>query len=244
VSLYRTAYDFLQSRPVYQQLEIIVNDPNRARQSFKAIRAEDIGSEAAVIDFLEAAFDTLRDFGIPRHELLYKRLLLAFIRKYNLRYRIAKPFRLHLLLPGVFAGLYAELGRLNRINPHLTTLMNDFEHSFGTYFRSQQYTDLKTCILKVSMYAEAAAAVSAHSDGGTLGDLCDEITCWPHKTVKECLKKLYGFCSDYPGIRHAGNPDGQLRDLEPRDAILICLLLLSFSGYLAHEARPEQTIAP
>jgi hypothetical protein len=166
-------------------------------------------------------------------------LLLAFVRKYNLRYRIAKPFRLHLLLPGVFDGLYAELGRLNQRNPHLAALMDDFEHSFGTYFRSQQHTDLKTCISKATMYAEAAAALSVHADGGTLGDLCDQITCWPHKTVKECLKKLYGFCSDYPGIRHPGHPKGQLRDLESRDAILICLLLLSFSGYLTSELRPE-----
>ena len=243
VSLYRTAFDFLQSRPVYQQLEIIVNDPNRAHQVFEAIRAEDIGSEAGVIGFLEAAFETLRDFEIPRYELLYKRLLLAFIRKYNLRYRIARPFRLHMLLPGAFVGLYAELGRLNDGNPHLAALMNDFEHSFGTYFRSQEGTDLKTCILKATVYAEGAAAIAAHSDGGTLGDLCEQVTCWPHKTLKECLKKLYGFCSDYPGIRHAGNPNGQLRDLEPRDAILVCLLLLSFSGYLTYEPRPGEPIA-
>ena len=244
VRLYRTAYDFLQDRPRYKQLEMIVNDPNQARQAFEAIRAADIGSEAAMIGFLEAAFDTLGDFEIPRYELLYKKFLLAFIRKYNLRYQIAKPFRLYMLLPGVFADLYSELGRINHGNPHLAALMDDFEYSFGAYFRSQQRTDLKTCILKATMYAEGAAAVSAHSDGGTLGELCDKITCWPHKTVKECLKKLYGFCSDYPGIRHLGHPKGQLRDLESRDAILICLLLLSFSGYLTYEARPEETIAP
>ena len=84
---------------------------------------------------------------------------------------------------------------------------------------------------------------ATNAAGRTLGDLWDKTICRPHKTVKECLKKLHGFCSDYPGIRHAGNPNGRLRDLEPRDAILICLLLLSFSGYLTYEPRSGEGIA-
>jgi hypothetical protein len=47
------------------------------------------------------------------------------------------------------------------------------------------------------------------------------------------LGNLYGFCSNYPGIRHAGNPAGVLRELATRDVTLASLLLLSFSGYLS-----------
>ena len=61
--------------------------------------------------------------------------------------------------------------------------------------------------------------------------------------MRDALKKLYGFCSDYPGIRHPGNPAAKLRELEYRDAILISLLLLSFSGYLSSEVKMEETLA-
>ncbi len=44
---------------------------------------------------------------------------------------------------------------------------------------------------------------------------------------------LYKFCSDYPGIRHAGDPDGMRRDLSAKDSTLICLLMLGFTGYLS-----------
>jgi hypothetical protein len=108
--------------------------------------------------------------------------------------------------------------------------MDNFEHSFDAFVRSHQQADLKAAIGRASMYAEGLAAIVAHNTG-TLGALCDSLSCWPHCAVKDALKKLYGFCSDYPGIRHAGNPTGQLRGLNGRDAVLISVLLFSFSAY-------------
>jgi hypothetical protein len=59
------------------------------------------------------------------------------------------------------------------------------------------------------------------------------ITVLPHPldTPEEAVKKIYGFCSDYPGIRHSGNPGGQLRELEVKDSIIVPLMLLTASGY-------------
>lgn len=90
-------------------------------------------------------------------------------------------------------------------------------------------------IAKASNYAEGLASVAAGipAAGNTLGALCNQVGDWPHDQVKEALQKLYKFCSDYPGIRHAGNPAGVLRDLTTRDMTLASLLLLSFSGYLS-----------
>ena len=51
--------------------------------------------------------------------------------------------------------------------------------------------------------------------------------------VKEALQHLYKFCSDYPGIRHAGNPAGVRRALATRDLTIASMLILSFSGYLS-----------
>lgn len=77
---------------------------------------------------------------------------------------------------------------------------------------------------------------------GTLGALCDQITDWPHDKMKDALKNLYKFCSDYPGIRHAGNPAGIRRDLATRDMTLASLLLLSFSGYLSSKIDQEAVL--
>lgn len=92
----------------------------------------------------------------------------------------------------------------------------------------------------MSNYAEGLASATRGTPG-TLGALCDQLTDWPHDKVKEALKNLYKFCSDYPGIRHAGNPAGVLRSLATRDMILACLLVISFTGYLAPQMGPESS---
>ena len=68
------------------------------------------------------------------------------------------------------------------------------------------------------------------------------MTDWPHDKVKEALKNLYKFCSDYPGIRHGGNPAGVLRNLAARDVTLVCLLVISFTGYLTPHMDERQVL--
>lgn len=115
------------------------------------------------------------------------------------------------------------------------------EHAFDRYSRSQDLTDLKTCISKASNYAEGLASATNGSPG-TLGALSNQIGDWPHDKVKESLQSLYKFCSDYPGIRHAGSPAGRRRDLEKKDAFLISLLLIVFSGYLTTNLNSEEVL--
>jgi len=197
-----------------------------------ALKDTDFASESTIVRFLEEAHDAITDYEIPGFGDHYRRLLRDVLRKFNLRYRLDEPFTLRFLLPGSFTNLHAELHRLNASNGHLASLLTDFEKAFDHYARTQDSTDLKTCIAKASNYAEGLACFTR----GTLrnlGQLCDQFTDWPHDRVKEALKSLYKFCSDYPGIRHAGNPTGVRRDLATRDVTLASLLILSFSGYLS-----------
>ena len=191
-ALYDGAYDFLRKPPDYKEFENIENDPGYAKQEFQRIEAEDFGSEATVIGFMEAAFQKIRDFDIKGYARLYKNLVNRFIEKYNLRYRIDTPFRLRLLLPGVFAGLYQDLGRLSHSNVHLTELMHDFEYCFGTYARTKETNDLKTCISKASMYAEGVAANTA-GQVGTLGSLCDCLGFGPMQRFGNPSRDSMGF---------------------------------------------------
>lgn len=212
----------------------IRNDAAAARVEFLALRGTDFTSESAIVHFLEEAQAVIVDYEIPGFEDFYRRLMRDVLRKFNLRYRLDEPFILRFLLPGSFTNLYTELHRLNAGNGHLAGLLTDFEKAFDRYARTQDPTDLKTCIGKASNYAEGLASVAAGipAAGNTLGALCNQIGDWPHDQMKEALQKLYKFCSDYPGIRHAGNPAGVRRDLATRDMTLASLLLLSFSGYL------------
>lgn len=241
VQLFDDVIDFLQNPPTGTEYELIHNDPAKAKQAFHRLKGGDFKGEAAIIGFLEAAHTTIVDFGIAHFADYYSKVIKQFIIRYNLRYRVADPFKLRLLLSGTFAGLYDALETLNAANQHLAELMDDFEHAFDTYVRSQRQVDLKACIGKASMYAEGIAALAVNSEG-SLGELCDRLACWPHKAVKESIKKLYGFCSNYPGIRHAGSPAGRLRKLESRDALFFSVLLFSFSGYITESINTKELL--
>lgn len=230
--LFAAAEDYLSPGPTPSAMEEARNDPARARELFLAISGVDFGSESAAVLFKEEADRVIAEYEMPRLTDLYRRLVRAALRKLNLRYRLEEPFRLRFLLPGSFANLYEELERINRGNPHLESLLGDFEKSFDHYARTQDVTDLKTCISKASNYAEGLASATSGTTG-PLGALCDRLTDWPHDKLKDALKNVYHFCCDYPGVRHGGTPANARRDLASRDVTLASLLLLSFAGYLS-----------
>jgi len=230
--LFAAADEYLSPRPTNSELQEARNDPMKARQRFLLLQGTDFVSESAIVSFLEAAYEVIAEYEIAVIEDLYCRLLGDALRKFNLRYRLDEPFVVRFLLPGSFTNLYAELHRLNGVSGHLASLLIDFEKAFDRYARTQDPTDLKTCIAKASNYAEGLASATRGTPG-TLGALCDQLTDWPHDKMRDALKSLYKFCSDYPGIRHAGDPNGVRRGLAIRDLTLASLLLVTFSGYLS-----------
>jgi hypothetical protein len=238
--LFETANEYLSPHPTDMELEEARNEPEKAHQRFLALKGTDFASESAIVHFLEGVNTVIAEYEITGYEDLYRRLLRDVLHKFNLRYRLDDPFTLRFLLPGSFTNLYAELHRLNINNSHLAGLLTDFEKAFDRYARTQDSTDLKTCIAKASNYAEGLASETSGAPG-TLGALCDQLTYWPHDKMRDALKSIYKFCSDYPGIRHAGNPAGVRRELNARDVTLASLLLLSFSGYLSQKID-EQVI--
>ena len=232
--LFASADEFLSPHPTDTELEEARNNPEKARQRFLALKGTDFANESAIVLFLEEARDVIGDYEIRGFEDLYRRLLRGVLRKFNLRYRLDDPFILRFLLPGSFNNLYAELHRLNVTNSHLASLLADFEHAFDAYARNQSEANLKTCIAKVSNFAEGLASATRGTPG-TLGVLCDQLADWPHDKVKESLQNLYKFCSDYPGIRHGGTPGSARRGLASRDLTIASLLLVSFTGYLSRQ---------
>lgn len=230
--LFAAADECLSPRPSDAELEETRNDPYKARQRFMALKGTDFAGEAAIVHFLEVARDVIADYEIQGFEELYHRRLRGALHKFNLRYRLDEPFVLRFLLPGSFTNLYAELRRLNAGNADLFMLWGDFESAFDRFSRTQSDVDLRNSIAKASNYLEGLAG-ETRGQPGTLGRLCDSLKDWPHNKVKEAVQNLYHFCSDYPGIRHAGNPGHRKRPLDLRDAVAINVSLMALAAYLS-----------
>jgi hypothetical protein len=134
----------------------------------------------------------------------------------------------------MFADLSSSLKRLASNDEHLAALYRAHEEAVRDLRFGATEERIKTCISKQVNLLEAIAGTADEVTKLTLGDMCDQLQSWPHATIKESLKKLYGFASNYPGIRHAGNPAGQLRRIETRDLTALSILLMGYSPYLTN----------
>ena len=213
------------------EYNVVANDPQLARDFIMTVEGSAFRSDAALARFFHDALDVYEESGNADLPFEFVRLTKEFVSCHNLRYRVAEPFRLQPHLPGVFAALFAELTEFSASNVQVAGAMSDFEHSFDILAKTHKEADMKTCIHKACMFVECLAAVTPGAKGKTLGDLCTNIECWPHKAVRGAVSSLYGFCSDYPGIRHNISDEGQLRRLQVKDSVLVSLLLLAAGGY-------------
>lgn len=233
--LYRELAPTLKAKPSVEELADIIDDPKQSREAFEKTSDIDLNGEMSLVTFLEAAHEALDDLGGDGLSNRYFVLLSRFLEKFSLRYDLRRPCSLCPTLPGVFASLIRNLRFVVNQDAHLAGLMNDFEDSIRDLRHGQTDGRIKTCMGKQFMLLEALCSSSPDVKAVTLGAMCDELKGWPHATVRESLKKLYGFASDYPGIRHGGNPDGKIRDVNMRDLVAMSILLAGFTPYLSNE---------
>jgi hypothetical protein len=224
------------------EYNVVANDPQRAREFIMTVKGTAFRNDAVLARFFRDALDVYEESGNPELPPEFIRLTKEFVSCHNLRYRVIDPFRLQPHLPGVFAALFAELADFSGTHPQLAEAMADFDHSFDVLSRTHKEADMKTCIHKACMFVECLGAIKPGAKGKTLGDLCANIDCWPHKAVRGAVSSLYGFCSDYPGIRHNISADGQLRALEVKDSVLVALLLMAAGGYFRDNLNMAEII--
>jgi hypothetical protein len=132
----------------------------------------------------------------------------------------------------VFASLVRDLRVLTAADPHLDALMKDFENAVRDLRHDCSDSRIKTCIQKQVNFVEAIGRSFPGVTGTTLGKICDQVGTWPHEKLKAAMKDLYGFASDYPGIRHGGTPASALRAVDMRDMVAMSILLTGFTPYL------------
>lgn len=231
--LFRAAYQFLSEdyRDAIELSEVLAN-PKTAVESFRSLAASDFSSEWSIVMFLEAAFDTFLEFEDVLAER-YRLLVMEFVSKYSLRYRVADPFNIVPTLSGIFASLLQRASDISDEHGHVEGLRSEMEDALVAIKTTSSEAAIKHYVHKLINYLEAVSSLRNEVASLTLGRACSEINSWPHVTIRESLSKLYGFSSDFPGIRHAGNATSKLRDLDMRDLVSLGVILTGYLPYLA-----------
>lgn len=233
--LYRALAPALTTRPSAEALADIIDNPVQGREAFERTRADDLAGERAIVSFLEEAHSALDDLAGDELSNHYFNLLAGFIDKFSLRYDLRRPCTLCPTLPGVFASLVRDLRMLASQDAHLDTLMKEFENAVRDLRHDCSDGRIKTCIQKQVNLLEAIGRTAPGVTGTTLGAICNQVGTWPHEKLKEAMRDLYGFASDYPGIRHAGTPANALRAVDMRDLVAVSILLAGFTPYMTDQ---------
>jgi hypothetical protein len=233
--LYREFALSLTTVPTTEELADVVGEPAKARVIFRRTKLAALRGERAVVQFLERAHIVLTDLGGDALANRYFRYLEAFVTKFNLRYDLRRSCTLHPTLTGMFGSLIRKLKELAQRDAHLHPLMLEFEEAVRDLSSDLSTGRIKTCIQKHVNLLEAIGRQCPTVKSTTLGRICDEVAYWPHSKVKEAAKNLYGFASDYPGIRHGGTPANAIRDIELRDLVAVSVMLTGCSSYLTDQ---------
>ena len=217
----------------------IVNDVSKSRQTFEQVRSSAFVGEIALVGFLESAFEILDDVGGDPLSNRYFNLLSGFIDKFSLRYDLRCPCTLCPTLPGMFTALLRELDALSTTDQNIDKRLRDFKEAIQDLRMGTTEGRISNCVMKQVMLLEAVAAASGEAAGSDLAALCKALEHWPHPAVKKSLLNLYGFASDFPGVRHGTPSTGMERDIDMRDMVAMSILLAGFTPYLTHGLDPD-----
>lgn len=219
-----------EARLAYEQA--LTAEPEDVRRWLREGLPATLQTEFHAVSALEMAFIAIDDIGGDALSNRYVNLVEAFIEKYNLRYDLRRPFSLHPTISGVFAQLVSQLRVATAGDAHLNGIMGDFEDAFRDLKAGATPARIKACISRQANLLEAIGQIAPNVTGNTLGVICDQVGTWPHEKLKESAKCIYKFSNQFPGIRHAGEPASQIREVEMRDLIAVSVLLTGFTPYL------------
>lgn len=220
----------------------------------------DAPSEHAIVETLEKSFKPFDDAGGDQLSNAYFVAVQTFIEKFSLRYDVRRPsfnrrMAIYPTLPGLFTKMLQDLRLSSAHDTALAPLMAAFEHTIRDLHDERSPQRVKQCIaaqfnLLEAMLSQHPNIIAYNADmenripkgrkANTFGAMCDKADVWPHIKVMESAKAIYGFASDYPGIRHGGNPASQLREVDMRDLLSISVILTGLSPYLSHSMDPEK----
>jgi hypothetical protein len=241
--------EYLRIRDTYHQSHAEFDQRRMARENalsgddtqayFKNALSE-VATEEDAVAFLEKAYGALETFDQEAElKAKFRELVLDFLSKFSLRYELRDEFSLNPTIAGVFVKMLAEVRRLTAGDDHINELLAEFDDAFADLKIARTPARMKTCLQKQYNLLEAIGATYPGVEAETLGAMCDQLD-WPHATIKDVGKKLYGFGSNYPGLRHGGRRRAALRPLDMKDFVSISLMLAAFTPYVIAELEPDR----
>lgn len=239
--LFRALNDALTTKNSVEDLADITDNPEQAKAQFKRTKISDIRNEHALVEFVENVHEVLEDLGGDPLANCYFQLLEDFLAHFSLRYELRRPCHLCPTLTGLFAKHIRSLKGIAESDAHLRTLWAEFDTSLRDLRTDRSETRLKTCIQKQVNLLEALGRNCPGVTGTEIGPICDQVGSWPHNALKASLKSVYGFASDYPGIRHGGTPASAIRTLDIRDLVAVTIALAGFATYISSPYDGEIT---
>lgn len=259
----RDAYDAASA--LYQdRLEAYNDASNHADLAWQYIVTffeDPATTERQTVQALEDAYEAIEDFGGGNLANAYYLIVEKFLEKFSLRYDLRRPFSPHPTLPGIFARLIRDLKQVTSQDAALSDLMQVFEENVRDLKAEQSPRRIKQCLAaqfnlleallaqspEVHAYNEAAEIHNATASrrqqrklANTFGAMCDKAAVWPHDDVLKSAKAIYGFGSDYPGLRHGGTPRNAKREIDMRDLVSITIVLAGFTPYFTDSLKAEK----
>lgn len=221
----------------------IAVDNDTAVILFQGIECAEFDSEMSIVQFYEDAYDTVSDYdGLLAQRFLL--LLRGFVSKYNLRYEIDENGRVTPTIPGLFASLFDELSSIAESDDDIRELLLELNHAYRDLKADKSESRIKAYIHRLTNLVESIAIRNPATTKTTLGALCKELGAWPHASIQLSFSNLYGFTSNFPGIRHAGNPSSRLRILDMRDMVALTIIFAGYTPYLSDRIDCESLYIP
>jgi hypothetical protein len=239
---YKAAFTRFQER-----LEAYTDASSREDQAwtyFQGFFVDQDTAETEIVKALEDAFDVLQEYGGDELSNEYYLTTERFLEKYSLRYDLRRPFSLHPTLPGIFAKLIRDLKAVSLNDANMAERLQDFEEALRDLKIDQTSRRIRICIQAQMNLLEAVTCRHPQAEGqATLGDMCKSLDTWPHKAVSGSLSSLYGFSSDFSGVRHGKASKGVKREIDMRDLVSMSVILAGFVPYLTEEIDSEAIYA-
>lgn len=228
--------EYMGRRAIYEE---IISGGAKGHDKFRQNMEEKVQQESIAVEIFEKAHAVIVDYGQDEYTNKYFLLVDKFLQKYSLRYDLRRPFSLHPTLPGLFSRLMLELRTVATRDTHLNMLLGEFEDALRDLKLGATPGRMKNCMQKQFNLIESLSIMNTGVTATTLGAVCGQLNTWPHATIREAARKMYGFRSDYPGIGHGGATTGVLREIEMRDLVAVSIVLAGFSPYLTDQINSD-----
>ena len=212
------------------------------RAALVAVGVNETQARAALV----SAFNVIDGYDIEALRNRYFNLVSNFIRRFNLRYDLRRPFTFHPTPTGVYAKLFSELEDRCLTDITLANLMRDYREAFQDLTLGATSGRINTCLQKQVNLLEGLTSLTAGVTATSLGKMCGEVTTWPSTAVSEAAKGMYGFASDHAGLRHGtikkakeGKTPVVHRDMEMRDLVAVSTFFTGMAAYLSDQIDPK-----